>query len=94
MTTPKKRVPPYFMCAWDVVDAAAIQALQRGEATPAQQQNFLKWLIQQAAGAYEGTFHPESDRASAFAEGRRFVGLQCVKLLAINTKIFVKRDKE
>jgi hypothetical protein len=88
----KKPVPAYFMCAWDVPTAAAVQALSRGEATADQQKNFLKWLIQQAAGTYEGTFHPESDRASAFAEGRRFVGLQCTKLLALNPRAFNPKD--
>lgn len=92
--TAKKATPPYFMCPWDVPVAAAAQALQRGDASPEQQKMFLKWLIQTAAGTYEVTFHPESDRASAFAEGRRFVGTQCTKLLVVNTRTFVGRDKE
>lgn len=90
----KKPIPPYFMCPWDVPVAAAAQALQRGDATPEQQKMFLKWLVHTAAGTYEVTFHPESDRASAFAEGRRFVGTQCTKLLAISTASFVGRAKE
>lgn len=92
--TAKKTTPPYFMCPWDVPVASAVQALSRGEATPEQQKGFLRWLMHHAAGTYEGTFHPESERASAFAEGRRFVGLQCVKLLALNTASFVGRGKE
>lgn len=90
----KKNIPPFFMCPWDVTVAAAAQAVQRGDATAEQQRAFLKWLIHTAAGTYESTFHPDSDRGSAFAEGRRFVGLQTVKLLAISTKAFSTRDKE
>ena len=94
MAESKKQIPPYFMCPWDVPTASAAQAIARGEATPEQQKMFLKWLVNTAAGTYEVTFHPESDRASAFAEGRRFVGTQCTKLLALHTGAFVGRTNE
>lgn len=94
MTTAKKHPPQYFVCPWDVVTAASIQALQRGEATPEQQRGALTWIINQAAATYNVTFDPDSDRATAFAEGKRFVGLQLVKLCAMNTRAFTKDVKE
>jgi hypothetical protein len=73
--------PPY-----GPLEAAAMQALQRGDATPHQQQAALRWIIEQAAGAYNLSYAPESDRATAFAEGRRFVGLQAIKLLKLDVE--------
>lgn len=69
---------------WDRPDAYAIQALQRGDANPDMQKRALKWIIERAAGTYDQSFNPDSVRLSDFAEGRRFVGLQLVKLLKFN----------
>lgn len=68
---------------YEVAHVAAFQALQRGDATSHQQQLAVKWLIERAAGTYEHHYYP-SDRDTAFALGRRFVGQQVVKLLALN----------
>lgn len=90
MTTPKKQTPPYLRCDWDIPVASAVQALARGEATPDQQRQFCNWLINVACATYDTSFQPESDRASSFAEGRRFVGLQIVKLTKISTNALRK----
>lgn len=71
---------------------ASIQALARGEASAHQQQQALRWIIEQAAGTYDLSFSPESDRATSFAEGRRFVGLQLVKLTKINKEALKDDD--
>lgn len=58
-------------------DAAALQALQRGNATPEQQKRALVWVIENAAATYQTSYRrggPEADRETAFSEGRRFVG--------------------
>lgn len=92
-----KRVVPVSACYppdYEVADAAAIQALHRGEATADQQRRALKWLIERAAGTYDQSYRPGADegrRDSDFAEGRRFVGLQTVKLLRVNLAT-LKRD--
>ncbi len=85
-----KAAPPFFLAPWEPADAVAMQALQRGEANEQQQKRALDWIIRVAAGTYNSTFHPGQPDASAFAEGRRFVGLEVVKLLTINPKAFVK----
>jgi hypothetical protein len=72
---------PFFDCQWDVTTIRALRALERGEASPEQQMGALQWVIDQAAATYEVSFHPGWPDATAFAEGRRFVGLQIVKLL-------------
>jgi len=74
---------PWFPPEWDIADAAAIQALDAGTATPEQQQRALSWIVHGAAGTYDLEYRTEP-RDHAFASGRRFVGLQLVKLIKIN----------
>ena len=43
----------------------------------------LRWIVNVAAGTYEPSFRSDADggdRETAFAEGRRYVGMQIVKL--------------
>lgn len=61
----------------------AYRALCRGEATPEQQLRVFKHLVEIIAGYYDISYRNEKDggeRATSFAEGRRFVGAQVVKL--------------
>lgn len=69
---------PWEPVEFEVADLAAIHALSRGEATPEQQLRFVEWLAS-ATGVREMEFRPD-DRASAFAGGKRFVGLQFFSL--------------
>ena len=70
---------------FDDADAAAIQALGRGSASTDQQKRALDWIITKCCATYDMSYRPGEDgvRDTAFAEGRRFVGLQVVKLLKI-----------
>ena len=84
-------VPPKYEAA----DCAAFIALARGEAAPEQQRRALDWIIREAAGTYDLSYRPDSERATAFAEGKRFVGLQIVKLTQNETLASVeKKAKE
>lgn len=74
---------PHIPPEWELADAVAFQALVRGEAAPEQQMRALKWVIEHAAGTYEFNYYP-SERDTAFALGRAFVGQQIVKLTHIN----------
>lgn len=68
----------------------ALQALGQGNANEGQQKLALNWIIQDASGAYELSYRSDADggeRETAFAEGRRFVGLQTVKLLKMTGKM-------
>ena len=88
----KKPVPQCFRCDYDIADAAAIQALQAGTATEQQQQRALAWIVNTAAGTYEVAFDPENERTSAFELGRRYVGLQIVKLVKLNLSILRRTE--
>lgn len=78
---------------WDApvfgpADAAAIQALQRGDATPDQQKRGLDWIINSASNYYDLSFRPDAlggSRATDFAEGRRYVGAWLILLTKIQT---------
>lgn len=83
---------PWKPPAYEPADASAFQALARGEANQEQQTRALKWLIERAAATYELSYSPRSDRDTAFAEGRRFVGLQVVKMLKLNVSELVRRS--
>ena len=78
---------PWLPADWEPADAAALQAVAEGRATPDQQKRALDWIIMKAAGTYEPSYRPggsEGDRDTAFAEGRRFVGGQIVKLVTVS----------
>lgn len=81
-----KKAPPFFDVHWDVADAAALQAVMNGTADEIQQKRAVGWIINHAARTYDVTFQPDSDRTTAFAEGRRFVGLKIRELLSVSTR--------
>jgi hypothetical protein len=80
---------PYAPAGYVLADVEAIQALQRGEANEAQQKRALNWIINNACGAYDLEYR-EDARAHAFCSGRRFVGLQIVKLVNLQKSVFKK----
>lgn len=80
------KLPPQMQPPeWEPADVEAFQALQRGDCPPHLQKRALEWLIRKAAATYELSFSPGDDRLTSFAEGRRFVGLQVVKMLSLDT---------
>jgi hypothetical protein len=88
----KKEIPPYFRCDYDIPTIVSIQSLARGDASEQQQKDAINWLINVAAGTYNTSFSPDGDRQTSFAEGRRFVGQQIVKLLHINASALRKAN--
>lgn len=81
---------PWFPPPYELADVNALRGLANGTASPEQQQRALKWIIENACATYELSYRPTSDRDTSFAEGRRFVGLQIVKALHIDTSILVR----
>lgn len=70
---------------------AAIKALWAGEAQPHQQRAALDWIIREACMVNRQSYRADVDGgtgAAAFAEGRRFVGLelQAIIVAAIKAK--------
>ena len=88
-----KKVPNYFRCDYELADATALQALEAGTANEHQQQRALAWIINNAACTYEVAWEPENERASSFESGRRFVGLEIIKMLKLNTRVLTKENK-
>lgn len=84
---------PHIPPGYEPHHVRAFQALQRGDANEHQQQEALKWLIEQCAGTYQFHFYP-GDRETAFALGRAFVGQQVVKLLSLDLSTLLRRNAE
>lgn len=83
---------PQFAYPHRIADAAAVQAIANGTASPDQQVRGMRWIIETACMTYDETFHPESERASAFMQGRRFVGLKLVVLVKVSINALLKRE--
>lgn len=84
-------VPPKY----EIHDAVAIQAVAAGTANADQQRAAMHFIIESLAGAYNMTYCPGGDegrRDSDFAEGRRFVGLQLVKLIKLNISLLRRKQ--
>lgn len=79
----KPKSAPYIPIDWEPADISAIQALQRGDASPDQQRRALDYIIT-LAGTYDLSYRPDSARDTDFAEGKRWVGLQVVKATKLN----------
>lgn len=70
--------PPY-----DEATAFAFKALASGTANDGQQKAVVDYILA-VSGAYDLSYRPDAmggDRATAFAEGKRFVGLQLIKMM-------------
>lgn len=72
-------------------DIASIKSLAAGVANEGQQKHALDLIINRIAGTYDMSFRPglEGGRATDFAEGKRHVGNQIVRL----TKLVITKPK-
>lgn len=93
----KKRAPAWMPSTYEVSDIYALQALFSGTADPAQQRRALDWVINTAAETYELSFRSNDaggDRETAFAEGKRHVGMQIVKMINMPPALAAKLRSE
>lgn len=76
---------PWKPAKFDNADAAAMQALAAGNASSMQQKRAITWIIDKCCATYDLSYRPgvEGDRDTVFAEGKRSVGLQLVKLIKV-----------
>lgn len=84
---------PAVPAEYELADADAIQALIQGTADEQQQRRALKWIVEVAAGMYQFQYYP-SERDTAFALGRGFVGQQIVKLSRLNLSALRRASNE
>lgn len=61
--------------------AWALKGLQGGDADGGQQSLALNWILYEVARIQDISYRPESDRDTAFAEGKRYCGIQIIRLL-------------
>lgn len=78
-----KQYKPYHPPEYDKTVVIAFQMLQKGEAAPHQQQLVLDYVINNIAHTYDMSYFPESQRDTDFAEGKRFVGNEIIKMLKL-----------
>lgn len=64
----------------ELADAHALRALHTGTASADQQQRAMRWILQTACEVGGMPWH-QTDRETAFALGRLFVGKQIGRLL-------------
>lgn len=77
---------PWLPVKYRKADVAALQAMWRGEATPDQQTRAMEYIVGKVSDRNGMSFRPggaEGARETDFAEGRRFVGNQILKLINI-----------
>lgn len=68
---------------YDKQDVMAIRACLSGTANESQQKRAMDWIITRASNLYDMSYRDQAEggtTATAFHEGRRFVGSQIVKL--------------
>lgn len=87
------KTSPVFPTPYELADVNAFQALKAGTADADQQRRALNWILQ-AAGTFDLSYRPGSQRDSDFAEGKRFVGLQVHKLLMLDAPRLARITKE
>ena len=90
----QRKKGPVPTATFEDADAYAIQALERGMATPEQQKRALKWIVEKACLTYDFCDNPDIERCAAIFDGRRFAGLQIVRLIKINMAIFKRKTEE
>lgn len=84
---------PWLPEPYEVHEGYALQAMQDGRATAPQQQQVLKWIINNLCRTYDNQYFPDSTRNTDFALGKRWVGQQLVKLLNIKLGLIKKDDQ-
>jgi len=62
----------------------AIKGVASGTANAEQQKAAMKWIVEDLCRTYDLSYRPNSDRDTAFAEGKRSVGLVLVEEININ----------
>lgn len=83
MTEKKPPARPWHPADYDDFDVGSVRAFFEGKADERQQLRARDWILFKLCQIGDLTYRPDSVRDSDFAEGKRFVGLQIVKLSKI-----------
>jgi hypothetical protein len=95
----QKRAGPWKAPPYDPANAFAMQALAKGSASAAQQQLAFNFIVKELCETERLTFWPpeqghDGTRATDFAEGKRWVGLEIRRLLLPVPEQFLKRGED
>lgn len=88
------KTSPMYPTEYSTEHVAALQALERGEADARQQKLAIAWIINDACGTYDNSYRnggEDGRRDTDFALGKRFVGLELVKMIKLN--LLLMKDK-
>jgi hypothetical protein len=92
MSKPRsKEADAHYPAQLDKLTIYAIRAMNEGQASSAQQKRFIEWLLWEACRVHDVSYRPNDPYATAFAEGRRFPGIQYQEALVPET---LKRVEE
>lgn len=83
---------PWHPAPYDEDIVNALQAVANGVAVAGQQTLALKWIVETACGTYDETYFADSERNTAYAQGKRHVGLQIVKMVKVQPDSLRKRQ--
>lgn len=94
---PRERDPLDWIKVAGLTEAEgfAVKAVATGTATPEQQRRAFEFIVARVARKDEPSFVLEKDggeRASAFAEGRRSVGLALAAIVALPAETLRRKD--
>lgn len=78
------KAEPWKPVDYEIEDAGALQAVMLGRASEDQQRRAMKFVVERICGTYDLSYRSEKPNDTAFAEGKRFVGLQLVKFAVLN----------
>lgn len=89
------KAKPWQPADYDAMDHLAVQAFARGEADAVQQQRAWDWILF-AAGYGDKSFRPgglTGQRDTDFAEGKKWVAEQMMKLTHANLAIHERKPQ-
>lgn len=81
---PLPPVPVDYPVPPTIAAVGALQAVYRGTASEHQQKLAMDWIIKQAAQIGGQSYRAGDSHATAFLEGRRFVGAQILSLIGMD----------
>lgn len=83
------------MPSLEKADVIALQMVANGKGTEAHQKRVIDLIINKFCETYGLSFRPDEDggeRATAFAEGKRFVGSELILALKSNANNFMTKE--
>lgn len=68
----------------------ALKGLQGGDADGGQQTLALNWILYELTRIQDISYRPDSERDTAFAEGKRYCGIEIIRLLKMTPEQIAK----